>query len=214
MSMIITSSGQAIIASSLVSGKALSLENVAIGDGNGSAVTPSAGQTALVNEVYRNTITRYTSATENGVNSIVIYFTIPSTTGGYTVREIGIYDSDGVLIAVGSTPEIYKADPTTGQNLNVTLRCTLAITSEVAITLSTDPYYSVIEEDIVTVTDSLLEAHNNDTGAHPSLGLPTGGSDGDILTKVGSTSRVVAWKTPITSIATLNYDESGNLYIS
>lgn len=108
---LVTNTGLAKITAALAAGTTIALTHMAVGDGNGSAVTPNQNQTALVNERYRAAVNQV------GVNidgKLVAELIIPQTTGGFTVREFGLFDSTGALFAYGSTPAIEK--PTLAEN--------------------------------------------------------------------------------------------------
>lgn len=106
--MKLTAYGAAKIAASQVGGPKVNLTHVAVGDGNGNAVPePTGAETALVREVYRNQITAlYINANDNTI--FMVEMTIPSSAGGWSVREIGVYDVNGQLFAYSNFPETYK----------------------------------------------------------------------------------------------------------
>lgn len=106
--MKLTAYGAAKVAAAQAGGPQVNLTHVAVGDGNGLPVTePTGAETALVREVYRNQIAAlYINATDNTI--FMVEMTIPSTAGGWSVREIGIFDVNGQLFAYGNFPETYK----------------------------------------------------------------------------------------------------------
>ena len=134
---ILTNTGQSLLASALTQGTPLKLTQVAFGDGNGSDVTPSASQTALVHEVYRTSIQNL-STDPNNVNNIIVEATIPTTVGGFYIREVGIFDNNNNLIAVGNYPDTLKSDPTIlAQELYT--RITLTVSNTSSVTYLIDP---------------------------------------------------------------------------
>lgn len=106
--MKLTAVGAAKVAAAQTGGANVSLTHIAIGDGNGNPVSnPTGSETALVREVYRDQIAAlYTNA--NDPTIMMAEMTIPSDEGGWSVREIGIFDADGQLFAYGNFPETYK----------------------------------------------------------------------------------------------------------
>lgn len=108
---LVTNTGLAKITAAIAGGTTISLTHMAIGDGNGSAVTPNQNQTALVNERYRAAVNQ---VAVNIDGKLVAELIIPQTEGGFTVREIGLFDNTGALFAYGSTPAIQK--PTVAEN--------------------------------------------------------------------------------------------------
>jgi phage-related tail fiber protein len=79
---------------------------MAIGDGGGTLPVPDASQTKLVNEVWRHTLNKISQDNKNK-NYVIAELLIPET-GGFWMREMGLYDDTGTLIAVGNMAESYK----------------------------------------------------------------------------------------------------------
>ena len=103
----LTNYGEKYIAAQIGAGKPINLATMAVGDGNGQNTTPTATQTALVHEVYRANTTDVVVDAENP-NQVICEFLIPENVGDFWVREIGIFDEKGKLVAVANTPENYK----------------------------------------------------------------------------------------------------------
>lgn len=111
---VVTDKGaERITAALLPDGEKLKITHFAVGDGNGSIPTPNASQTALVHEVYRGEVSNI-HADGDSTTRIIVEGIIPAGQGGFWVREIGLYDDQGVLIAVCSAPERYKPTPAEG----------------------------------------------------------------------------------------------------
>ena len=105
----------------------LTITDIAVGDGV-NPLSPTA--TGLVNEVYRNTAS--TPIRSNLYpDTLVFELNIPPTTGGFTVREIGAFDSEGDLIAVGTLDAVTK--PTDGINLTVRINVKLQNAAQVDV---------------------------------------------------------------------------------
>lgn len=131
---ILTTLGIAQIANAVATAGQVAITHMAIGDGNGVAVTPSPSQTALVREVFRAPINRIARL---GDAVVEVELVVPSASGGWTMREIGAFDSDGGLIAVASAAPIYKpivAENSIGE-LVVVIRMVVANASAVSITV-------------------------------------------------------------------------------
>ncbi|HEI2929562.1 TPA: phage tail protein [Escherichia coli] len=128
---ILTNRGKALEAASAAGGAPVVLDGFVVGDGNGNAVTPEAGQTALVREVYRGTISRL-AVSPDQENQFIAYLALPEGVGGFTVREAGLLTSDGELYAVGSCAAIEK--PVNG--VTATLQFRLAVAESAQITLN------------------------------------------------------------------------------
>ena len=105
-----TNAGDAAIATAIANNNKLNITHVAFGDGNGSVPTPNKTRSALVHEVHRQAVTKY-SKHPTVANYIVIETIIPSSVGGFWIREMGMI-ADNVLISHGSHAPFYKvADP-------------------------------------------------------------------------------------------------------
>lgn len=132
---VVTDKGaERITAALLPDGEKLKITHFAVGDGNGSIPTPTASQTALVHEVYRGEVSNI-HADGDSTTRIVVEGIIPAGQGGFWVREIGLYDDKGVLIAVCSAPERYKPMPTEGATsvLNCQMHVVVSNTSAIQL---------------------------------------------------------------------------------
>lgn len=132
---VVTDKGAERIAAALLpDGEKLKITHFAVGDGNGSIPTPTASQTALVHEVYRGEVSNI-HADGDSTTRIIVEGIIPASQGGFWVREIGLYDDQGVLIAVCSAPERYKPTPAEGATsvLNCQVHVVVSNTSAVQL---------------------------------------------------------------------------------
>src|SRR4051812_48647919 len=102
----LTTIGLARLATALATETPLVFTHIAVGDGGGSPITPSAGMTALVNERAR-VATNEVSISADSDKTVVIDGIIPSGTGGFTIREAGAFNGAGELIAIASYPPTY-----------------------------------------------------------------------------------------------------------
>ena len=133
----LTDIGAAQLASAAATGTPLSWTHMAVGDGNGVTPIPSKLQTALIHENLRLPLNRLTARADRPV--IVAELILPSIVGGWWVREVGLYDSAGRLVAVANYPATFK--PTQGQGTGRTqgIRMQLLVSSTANITLLDDP---------------------------------------------------------------------------
>ncbi|EFO3784505.1 phage tail protein [Escherichia coli] len=131
---ILTNRGKALEAASAAGGAPVVLDGFVVGDGNGNAVTPEAGQTALVREVYRGTISRL-AVSPDQENQFIAYLVLPEGVGGFTVREAGLLTSDGELYAVGSCAAIEK--PVNGVTATLQFRLAVAESAQVTLNVAT-----------------------------------------------------------------------------
>lgn len=133
-----TNAGQARIANAIALGIPLKITHMAIGDGNGQPVTPNQAQTSLAREVRRAPINTLFQDPLNPAQ-LVAEQVIPEDAGGWWVREVGLYDDSGTLIAVANTPESYKPLLTSGAGRTQTIRMVLIVSDTSAVEVKIDP---------------------------------------------------------------------------
>jgi ribosomal protein L18 len=129
---IITTAGAAKIAAASTGGTQLKITRMAVGDGNGTLPTPNPAQTKLINEKYRATLNGLT-VDKTLKNHIVAELIVPANVGGFWLREMGLYDDFGTLIAVSNMAESYKPKLEEGSGRTQTLRMILIVSSTEAI---------------------------------------------------------------------------------
>ncbi|ECQ1023912.1 phage tail protein [Salmonella enterica subsp. diarizonae] len=135
---LLTDIGAAKLASATALGIPLKITHMAVGDGGGVLPTPSAQQTALVAERRRAALNMLYIDPQNS-SQIIAEQVIPETEGGWWIREVGLFDETGALIAVGNCPESYKPQLTEGSGRTQTVRMVLITSSIDNITLKIDP---------------------------------------------------------------------------
>lgn len=163
---IVTNLGAAKIANAAALGTKLNITQMAVGDGGGTLPTPNASQTKLVNEVRRAAINTLSIDPANA-SQVIAEQVIPETEGGFWIREMGLFDADGTLIAVCNTPETYKPALQEGSGRTQTVRMLIIVNSTDAITLKIDPSVVLatrkyVDDNILTVrqyADQLLADH-------------------------------------------------------
>ena len=135
---VVTDIGQAKIANSIYSGKKLDLTLLKLGDGNGAFYNPDSSQTDVKKEVWRGNVVDVEIDADNP-NWINIYTVIAPTDGGFTIREMAVFDSDGDMIGICNCAESYKPTLDEGSGKEITMKMTLAVVNTSAITLKIDP---------------------------------------------------------------------------
>lgn len=133
-----TEIGQAKIANAIALETSITISQLAIGDGGGSLPVPDSDRTALVNEVRRAAINTSVVDPDNP-NWIVVEQVLPPDIGGWTIREVGLYDADGDMIAYGNYPETYKPVLSEGSGRTQTIRFVMQVSDTAAVTLKVDP---------------------------------------------------------------------------
>lgn len=171
---ILTSQGAAKLANATMLGTKLNLTQLAVGDANGTLPTPDPAQTKLINQKRIAPLNLLTVDPDN-TSQIIAEQIIPENEGGFWIREIGLYDDDGILIAVANCPETYKPQLQEGSGRTQTIRMILIVSSTSAITLKIDPSVVLatrkyVDDKVIEVkayADSLLAAHLAAANPHP-----------------------------------------------
>ncbi|UJR56215.1 phage tail protein [Dickeya zeae] len=151
---LLTQVGRAKLANAAASGKMLNITHMGIGDGGGNPTTPDPAQTALINEK-RRAVLNALRVDPNNPNQIIAEQVIPENEGGFWLREIGLYDADGDLIAVANCPDTYKPQLQEGSGRVQTVRMILVVSNASAVTLKVDP--SVVLATRQSVDDKAIE---------------------------------------------------------
>lgn len=147
----ITAIGQTKLAAA-TAGNPLNITTFQVGDGNGATVTPDGTETALALTKHTGGVGSLTQET----NQATIECVVPSATGGYTIRELGIFDADGDLIIYTDVPETVK--PATGENAGkaITFNITVAFSSTDNVTVTIDGNTQVTNTQLNQIIDALI----------------------------------------------------------
>lgn len=150
-----TDIGVAKLANATATDTPLNITAMGVGDANGVMPTPDPSQTSLINECRRAPLNSL-SVDPNNVNQIVAEQVLPDDVGGWWIRELGLYDDDGDLIAVGNCPPSYKPLLEEGAGREQVIRIILIVSSDDAVTLKIDPAVVLATREYV---DDAIEAH-------------------------------------------------------
>lgn len=186
---ILTSIGQAKIANAVALGQQIQLTEMALGDGGGNATTPNQAQTGLVRQVYRAQLNQLSTDPANP-NYVIAELMVPSDQGGWTVREVGLYDVDGNLIAVGNFPETYKPVLAEGASRDLVVRVIIEVSNASVVQLKIDPSIVLASRQWV-VSQFLLRSK------------VAGGLTGQVLVKKTNTDEDFEWKNPNAAVSVL-----------
>jgi hypothetical protein len=153
---ILTNIGKAKIANAHVLGTQVTFTTMAVGDGGGSYYNPVETKTALKHEVWRGNINEISTDPDNP-NWIVINTVIVSNVGGFMVREVGVFDAEGDMIAIGKVPETFKPVLDSGSAKDLYVRLVIEVTNTSSVTLKVDPSITLatkkyVDEKIALVT--------------------------------------------------------------
>ena len=135
---IITDVGKAKIANASVTGNKVGFVKIQLGDGGGSEYTPTESQTALKNVVWEGNIGN-TTTDETAPNCIILESLIPSSVGGFMIREIGYLDDENNLIAISKYKECYKPSIEQGAVVDMKVKTVLIVSNVNNIELKIDP---------------------------------------------------------------------------
>jgi len=174
------------------SGDPVNLTHMAVGDGNGSDVTPDEAQTSLVREVYRATVNRvYRPDAVNYPALFAAELVIPASEGGFTMREVGIFDADGTLFALGNLPSTYKPEAGEGAFSDTIVRLEFLATNSDVVSIVFDPYVAVVTQNWIS---------NNVTAAT----IIPGGTTEQVLRKASNADGDYEWADPTEANVVVN----------
>ncbi|MDN2488520.1 phage tail protein [Kosakonia sacchari] len=170
---ILTNQGAAKLVAATALGTQIHITQMAVGDGNGSLPTPDATQTQLLNQKRIGAVNTLTVDATNA-NQIIAEQVIPENEGGYWIREMGLFDDDGVLIAIANCPETYKPLLQEGSGRTQTIRMALIVSSTAAVTLKIDPSVVLatrkyVDDKVIEVkaySDELMKQHLSSANPH------------------------------------------------
>ncbi len=167
---ILTAVGKAKIANAAALGKKIELTELALGDGGGSYYNPTEDQTELRNEVWRGAIGTVDVDGENP-NWITIQTVVPSQHGGFMIREAGVFDNEGDLIAVGKYPETYKPVAADGSIKDLIVRMILEVSNAASVVLKVDPTVVLATQQQVNEAEARAKAYADQEVAEVSQAL-------------------------------------------
>ncbi|EOY4011810.1 phage tail protein [Escherichia coli] len=175
---LLTNIGAAKLANATALGAQVEITQMAVGDGNGALPTPNPTQTALTHELRRAQLNMLTIDPVN-TNQIIAEQVIPEDVGGWWIREIGLFDKDGDMIAVANCAETYKPLLQEGSGRVQVIRVILIVSSTEAVTLKIDPSVVLatrkyVDDKIIEVkayADDLLDEHVEAANPHKQYPL-------------------------------------------
>ncbi|EHF4963716.1 phage tail protein [Enterobacter hormaechei] len=168
---VITKAGAIKLAAATVpNGKKVNFTAMAVGDGGGTLPVPDPNQTKLVKEVWRHALNKISQDRKNK-NYVVAELLIPPETGGFWMRELGLYDDTGTLIAVGNMAESYKPALAEGSGRAQTVRMVIMVSDIESVELTIDTSTVMATQDYV---DDKLAEHEQ-SRRHPDATLTAKG---------------------------------------
>ncbi|EDS90794.1 tail fiber protein [Escherichia albertii NBRC 107761 = DSM 17582] len=184
---VITTAGAAKLAAATApGGRKVNITTMAVGDGGGQLPVPDAGQTKLVNEVWRHALNKISQANRHS-NYIIAELVIPPEVGGFWTRELGLYDDAGTLIAVANMAESYKPALAEGSGRSQTCRIVIIVSSVASVDLTIDTTTVMATQDYV---DDKIAEHEQ-SRRHPDASLTAKGFT-QLSSATNSTSETLA----------------------
>lgn len=162
---IITNEGAALIAECILCGDVLPITTAAAGDGGGTYYEPSADQTALKNECWRGEIAGFTLS-EYAPNMLDVKIIIDDEAGGFTIREMGLFTDDGVMVAVCNTPDTEKIAITGGMPGRLTMVMHIIVADSSAVEIVVNPELDTVTADQLKST---ILSHDSDPNSHADI---------------------------------------------
>lgn len=184
---VITTAGAAKLAAATApGGRKVNITTMAIGDGGGKLPVPDAGQTGLIHEVWRHALNKISQDKRNS-NYIIAELVIPPEVGGFWMRELGLYDDAGTLIAVANMAESYKPTLAEGSGRSQTCRMVIMVSSVASVELTIDTTTVMATQDYV---DDKIAEHEQ-SRRHPDASLTAKGFT-QLSNATNSTSETLA----------------------
>lgn len=162
---LITDIGNAKMTLAVLEGRKVNIIEMRLGDGGGAYYMPTSEATSLVNEVWVGEIASK-SINEASPNIIAVKTVIPSSVGGFTVREAALFDDEGDMIAVCNMPDIGKATLPEGISSSLDIVMNILLTNVDAVDFAINPTLDPASREEVA---QAVAAHNEDPEAHPNL---------------------------------------------
>ena len=151
---ILTAIGEAKQANADALGIPWTFSKMGVGDANGTDPIPNRLQTRLINERNRAPLNQVKVDPKN-TNVVIAEQVIPENVGGWWIREIGLYDADGDLVAVANCAPSFKPLLAQGSGKTQVVRMNFIVTSAANVTLKIDP--SVVLATRQYVDDRIIE---------------------------------------------------------
>ena len=184
---VITTAGAAKLAAATApGGRKVNITTMAVGDGGGKLPVPDAGQTGLIHEVWRHALNKISQDKRNS-NYIIAELVIPPEVGGFWMRELGLYDDAGTLIAVANMAESYKPALAEGSGRSQTCRMVIIVSSVASVALTIDTTTVMATQDYV---DDKIAEHEQ-SRRHPDASLTAKGFT-QLSNATNSTSETLA----------------------
>jgi phage-related tail fiber protein len=160
---LLTRTGLAKLAAAASSNTPLRITTLAVGSGDSNSYyEPTDSQTTLRGEQWRGLVHAVGVDAQNP-NWITVSAEVPADSGGYSIREVGVFDDSGALIAVGKYPQVDKPLPTSGAVFPLGIDLTFPVLNGGAVSLTVNAQ-SYATQDFVGTS---LAGHSAASDPHP-----------------------------------------------
>lgn len=187
---LLTNIGLAKLMNAVALGQNVEWSEMAVGDGNGNPTTPTQTQTVLVRERHRAQINQL-SVDPLNPNYLIAELVIPANVGGWTVHEVGVFDTDGDMVAVANFPATYKPVLAEGSGKDLVIRVIVEASNAAIVQLKIDP--SVVLASRSWVVSNFL-----------ARSKVAGGTTNQVLRKKSNADEDFEWATPGVTNITVN----------
>lgn len=165
----------------------LELKEMGVGDGGGAYYNPSETMTTLKNETYRRDLNTLSQDSDNA-NYLIAEMVIPADTGGFYIREAGIFDTSGDMIAIGKIPETYKPTLDAGAGKDVYIRFIFEVSNAETVTLKINPSVVLATKEMAEIAAaSAVTAHVLQVNPHSQYLMKKDYTAEDVLAKLLTT---------------------------
>ena len=196
---VITTAGAALIAKCILNGGKVNIKTAAAGDGGGEYYEPTVAQTALRGKKWEGDVASAAVSTTNA-NMIDVKITIDDSVGGFTIREMGLFDDDGTLIAICNTPDTEKVSTDGGVSGKLTMIMHIVVADASVVSFTITPALDTVSRaemesalaehntngtshsDIRALALNAVNEHNNSDTAHASIRVDLTGLDSRLKT--------------------------------
>lgn len=199
---ILTNVGAAKLANAQALGATLKITQMAVGDGGGIVPTPTATRTALIGQ-QRIAPLNQLSVDKANSSQIIAEQVLPETVGGWWIRELGLFDSAGDLVAYANCPPSYKPQLAEGSGRTQTIRMVLIVSNVASLELKIDPSVVLatrqyVDDTIVVATAQATEMLRGTARIAADVDLAAGVDD----TKITTPKKLATWFASVMKQAT------------
>ncbi|WP_081007146.1 phage tail-collar fiber domain-containing protein [Pseudomonas protegens] len=171
---ILTAVGEAKQANATALGVPWTFKEMAVGDASGTDPIPSRTQTKLINEWRRAPVNQVRTDSANP-NLIITEQVIPSDVGGRWIREIGLFDADGDLVAVANCAPSFKPLLAQGTGKTQVIRMNFIVANTAQIVLKIDPSVVLATREYVDAAIFAVLPKNKPAGTYGKVTIDARG---------------------------------------